>query len=690
MRRFPAIGLAITLLALPLAARAAVPDPRVQSALVGGTGPATIATAIGDVTGDAVPDLIVARGSGAGADAYTVAVFAGPLSGSLPTSPTFTVTPSAHSGAYRLAVGDLDGDGTGDLVVAAVGGDPASAIDIFLGTGTALPSAPDTTLTPIDVRDVAVADLNGDALDDLLYTRVVSGKTEVVLATQDTGALTAGVTLEVDAPASGLSIGDIDGDTLNDVALDGTMSGSLPVYLQSGLDHTFSRTNVSLPAEITGVTGVVLSDVDADTYDDLLVVTDSDALAWALANGAGGFGAFSAAATAAPVSAKEVGDLNGDDLADLATFGTDGSVRIYLQQTGGGLGAACAFPGQATPGGDAATSIGDLTADGAADLVDADLAGTSGGAWLYRQLTGTELLPTSIDAIASKTTMRAGKSVTISGTFSNPDGGCLRNGSVTLERTGPGGAVLDDVAIASDGSFTFNDAPTASGTYDYVVSFAGDETHATSASSTMSVTVTKNPTSLTLKATKPTITFGETTTLRATLTGGDAGSEVVFELASGGTWQTIDSLPVGADGVATLKVQPSGKTRYRAEFLVTPARSASLSTAVTVQVHATMISRMIGKGAQQGAYTIYACCTAYFYVKLKPLHPDVKWTAIVQYDDKGKWRPLGSGTYAIERDGDAAIFLNAPQGYRYRVKGTFAGDADHLGATSKWNYFKFR
>jgi hypothetical protein len=68
----------------------------------------------------------------------------------------------------------------------------------------------------------------------------------------------------------------------------------------------------------------------------------------------------------------------------------------------------------------------------------------------------------------------------------------------------------------------------------------------------------------------------------------------------------------------------------------------------------------------------------------------VKWTAIAQYYDKGKWRPLGSGTYALERDGDAAIFLNASQGYRYRVKGVFGGDADHLGATSAWNYFRFR
>jgi len=255
---------------------------------------------------------------------------------------------------------------------------------------------------------------------------------------------------------------------------------------------------------------------------------------------------------------------------------------------------------------------------------------------------------------------------------------------------GPGGALLDDVVIGAGGSFVFHDAPAASGTYDYVVSFTGDETHAASQSSTLSVKVTKSPTSLTLKATHPTIRFGDVTTLRATLTGGDPSSEVLFEIASDGSWLPLDTVTVGADGVATFKVQPSGKTRYRAEFQSTPARAASVSAPLTVQVHPIMVSRMIGKGVRDGAYTVYACCTAYFYVKLRPLHPSVKWTAIAQYYDKGKWRPLGSGTYAMERDGDAAIFLNASQGYRYRVKGTFAGDADHLGATSAWNYFRFR
>ncbi|MEP6759338.1 MAG: FG-GAP-like repeat-containing protein [Actinomycetota bacterium] len=696
MRRFPAIGLAVLLLSCPVAAHAAVPDPRVEGSMVGGIGPSTIATAIGDVTGDAVADLIVARGADAGAEAYTVAVFAGPLTGALPTTPTFVVTPSVASDAYRLAVGDLNHDGLGDLAVAAVDGvdtlgAPQPGIDIFFESGGALPATPDQAMTPIPLLDLAIADMNGDDFDDLVFTRTASTRVELRLRTQNNdGSFAAGVVVEADAPATGVSIGDVNHDGLHDVALDGLMTGAVPAYVQSAIDHSFTRTDVTLPVEITGVSGAVLSDVDGDTNDDVLVVTNTDALAWALADGNGGFGSFSTATSAVSFSAKEVGDLNGDGLADLATFGADGLVRIYLQQDVGGLGPACVFPAAVTLGDDAATAIGDVTGDGAIDLVEADGTSSSGGASLYRQLTGTDRLPTSIDAAATRTTMQVGKSVKFSGTFSNPDGGCLRNGSVTLTRSGPGGSVPNDVAFGSDGSFAFTDTPSASGTYDYVVSFAGDETHEISQSTTMSVKVTKIPTSLRLKATHPRIAFGDTTTLRATLTGGQPSSDVVFEVASSGTWKSIDTVQLGADGVATLKVQPSAKTRYRAEFLVTPTMAASVSAAVTVQVHAVMISRMIGKGVQDGRYRVYACCTAYFYAKLRPLHPNVKWTATVQYYGNGRWRPLGSGTYPMERDGDAAIYLNASQGYRYRVKASFAGDADHLGATGAWRYFRFR
>ena len=698
MRRLPIVGLAISILLVPVAASASVPNPAVTKDLVGGTGPAAVSTAIGDVTGDGVPDLIVARGAGAGPDAYTIAVFDGPLSDPLPTAPSFVVTPSAKSDAYEVVAGDLNHDGFGDLAVADVNGvdaldDPTPGIDIFLepdGGGDISATASDF-MSPIPVIDLAVDDMNGDGRDDLLFTRPSTNPIDVVLRTQQSGGgFAAATALASSVPASGLTVGDVNHDGLNDWALDGTLSGSVPVFVQQS-DQSFSETDVTLPPEITGVTGVVLTDLNNDGNDDLLVVTDTDDLAWALADGSGGFGAFSAAIPAAAVSAKEVADLNGDGLPDLATFGNDGSLRIYLQQSAGGLGAPCIFPGTASPGGDAATSTGDLSADGAADIADADVGGTSGGAWLFRQLTGGAKLSTSVDASASTGFIPFNKAIHITGTFHNPGGGCLKDDTVSLQRTGPEGTLdLGPTPVAGDGSFSFQDVPPSAGAYDYQVVFAGDDTHDTSSSTTMHVVVKKLPTSLSLAVSDTIVTYGSSTTLRATMHGGAPSSVVRFDRHTASGWNAVGTASVGADHVATLTVQPSALSRYRAVFAPTTNRSGSTSGVVTVQVHAVLDSDMIGKGTPDGRYTVYRCCTAYFYVKLKPPHPGSSWVATVQYHGKRRWRLLGQATYRFEHDGDAAIYLSAVAGYHYRVRGHWKGDADHLGATSAWQYFRYK
>ncbi len=700
MRRLPIVGLAISVLLAPIAASASVPDAAFTRDLVGGSGPAAVATAIGDVTGDGVPDLIVARGADAGPDAYTVAVFDGPLSDPLPTDPSFVVTPTATSDAYRLVVGDLNHDGFGDLAVADVNGvdglgDPTPGIDVFLepGGGGDIPSSASNFMSPIPVIDLAVADMNGDGRDDLLFTRPNTNPIDVRLRTQQPGGGFATATaLKSNAPASGLSVGDVNHDGLNDFSLDGAMTGSVPVFVQSGVDHSFTEVDVTLPGGITGVTAAVLSDLNGDGNDDLLVVTDANELAWAPADGSGGFGSFSAPMSAAAAGSEEVADLNGDGLPDLAAFGSDGSLRVYLQQATGGLGAPCIFPGAASPGGDAATSAGDLTGDGAADIADADVGGTSGGAWIFRQLTGGASLPTSVDANVSTHSVAYNKAVTISGTFHNPGGGCLRNDSVSLERSGPGGGTLDlgPTQVAADGSFSFQDVAPTPGSYDYQVVFAGDATHESSSSASLAVGVAKIPTSLSLSVSSAVVRFGSSTTLKAAMHGGAASSVVAFQRKTASGWQGVGTATLGSDHVATLNVRPSALSRYRAVFVSTASRQGSQSGTTTVQVHAVLESRMIGKHSSDGRYSVYKCCSAYFYVKLKPSHPGKKWVATVQYLGKGKWRALGQATYTFERDGDAAIFLNAAKGYRYRVRGRFAGDADHLGATSSWNYFRYR
>ncbi|TMK58773.1 MAG: hypothetical protein E6G54_07545, partial [Actinobacteria bacterium] len=470
-----------TLVASP--ARATAADPRFLATSVQSGGSVPVATAVGDVTGDGLPDLIVADGSGGtSATNDTVFVFEQvPTDHTLPSSPSFSVTPSAASNHYKVAVGDLNGDGTGDLAV----GIPGVGIDVFLGTGTDLPSSPDVTIAAPKLVDLAVGDLNADHLDDLVSAETASSY-DVVLRSQIPvlGGFTSGTVLAHNVPASGLSLGDVNDDGATDFALDGPYdTPTAPaVYLQDAGLHTFAEHDVTLS---TDVTRLFLADVNHDGSSDVVVAEVGGTLSWAIGNGDGSFGTFSSSVDAPQFSAKEVGDLNGDGYDDVATLSADGTLRVYVQQDGGGLGAPCSFPAPDASGDDAATSIGDLTGDGAAEIAAAEGGGDLGGATIFRQLTGGQKLATALSLAPSASSIVYGNTVTLSGALSDPDGGCLRTGSVVIHRSGPlgGTVVVDTVPLGSDLTFTADVMPPSGGTYTYWATWAGDETHTAATSS---------------------------------------------------------------------------------------------------------------------------------------------------------------------------------------------------------------
>jgi hypothetical protein len=136
----------------------------------------------------------------------------------------------------------------------------------------------------------------------------------------------------------------------------------------------------------------------------------------------------------------------------------------------------------------------------------------------------------------------------------------------------------------------------------------------------MSVKVTKNPTSLALRR-HPTITFGETTTLRATLTGGDPSRR----------WCSSGVRAARGTRSPHVRWGPTGSRRSRcsprARRGTGPCSSSRRAMAGSESARPGAGARGDGQpddrqGGQGGRYTVYACCTSYFYVKL-PLHPNV-------------------------------------------------------------------
>ncbi|MEJ2359278.1 MAG: VCBS repeat-containing protein [Deinococcales bacterium] len=141
-----------------------------QTAKTYGVGTSPQSVAVGDFNGDGKPDLVVANASDA-----TVSVLLGNGDGTFQTQKTYTV------GTYpdSVAVGDFNGDGKLDLATA--NGGSSSSVSVLLGKGDGtFPKAVSYTAGS-SLYSVAVGDLNGDGKLDLATANQGSSSLSVLL-----------------------------------------------------------------------------------------------------------------------------------------------------------------------------------------------------------------------------------------------------------------------------------------------------------------------------------------------------------------------------------------------------------------------------------------------------------------------------------------------------------------------------
>ncbi|MBL7850136.1 MAG: VCBS repeat-containing protein [Cyclobacteriaceae bacterium] len=244
------------------------------------TGTSPVKVAIGDLDGDGLIDLVVAN-----AGASSVSAFRNTGSpGTISFAPRINLPTGATP--YDVTVTDMDGDGLRDIIVPSRS---AHIVSIFRNTSTpgalSFAAAVDLALgIGNQPFSVATGDLNGDDKPDLAVLHRTTRLLAVIRNNSSPGNLTAGtfdspVTYPISpSDPAYVALGDVSGDGKPDVLVGNDNFSTVQVFKNTTSPGPF--TIVSFEASVSYTTGtgpntVKAGDIDGDSRPDLVVANAS-------------------------------------------------------------------------------------------------------------------------------------------------------------------------------------------------------------------------------------------------------------------------------------------------------------------------------------------------------------------------------------------------------------------------------
>jgi hypothetical protein len=311
--------------ALIPAAALAAPSFVAQQTFATGTGPRAIAAA--DFNADGRADLVVANQGDDNVSVFLNTVDSASATVTFATQQTFT----AGNNPVSVAVGDIDGDGKPDIVVANASGGTISVLrnTTAAGATTTTFAAQQTFPAGIYPYSVAIGDLDGDGKPDVVVANVGDATVSVLRNATAAGSATVAFDTQqkysVGREPAGVAIADFNGDGLPDVAVANILAYSISVYLNTSTAGSATASVAAAKSFLTGLgpASIIAADVDGDGRPDLVTANQADAAVNVLANtmalGAttAAFAAKQAVTVGTGPNAVVAADVSGDGKFDL-------------------------------------------------------------------------------------------------------------------------------------------------------------------------------------------------------------------------------------------------------------------------------------------------------------------------------------------------------------------------------------
>jgi hypothetical protein len=501
-----------------------------------------MAVAVADLNGDGRPDLVVANQGGTGnctiSPSASVSVLIGNGDG------TYQAAASYNSGGFNIsaiAVADVTGDGIPDVIVAnAVAGNgcPGGTLGLLVGNG-------DGSFQPVQVIGgggqtfMTLADVNGDGKLDLI---TVGGDEVGVSFGNDDGTFSGGGSYSAGGNAVAVAVADVNGDGHPDLIVAtggelGVLSNGVGVLLNNG-DGTFQPV-VSYAVSGGGTDSVAVADVNRDGKLDLIVASafstggsNTGTLSVLSGNGdgtfqsavnysSGGYGSFSVAAA----------DVNGDGIPDILVTNECPTVRTCNSGTSVGVllsngDGTFRSPVNYKSGGDGESflAIADVNGDGRPDAIVANMCAT--GACANSDAPGDgsvgvllNLEPTATELGSVPNPSLLGQAVTFTAIVVGQSGG-TPTGSVIFKQ---GSAALGTVPLV-DGHADFTTSFATSGTRSVTATYSATGNFSGSTSETLRQTVAKDTTTTVLTSSQNPSSLGQSVTFQATVSPANGNS----------------------------------------------------------------------------------------------------------------------------------------------------------------------